>query len=141
MNLTIDNIRKATDEEWDATWSACEYATYFHSREWAEIWRVYSKGAMLPTPQFVTFSDGNTCLLPISSRKSFFGLRRQYLSSPAGTFGGWISNDQLLPEHARVMANHMTSHSPGLSWRMNPYDPNVRFLLDRPRLIAPSLYR
>lgn len=128
MGLTIDTIRSASNEEWDAVWKGCEYATYFHSREWADIWRVYTKGAIVATPQLITFTDGRKCLLPLSSRKLLFGLLAERLSSPEGTFGGWISEDELSSEHAKLMADHMTSRFRALTWRLNPYDPNMPFV-------------
>ncbi len=110
MNVKIERIRPATDEEWDAIWNGCEYATFFHSREWAGIWHAYTDGKMSPAPQTITFSDGKKCLLPISSQKVLKGLKTVGISSPAGTFGGWISNDKLSTEHSTLITNYMISH-------------------------------
>lgn len=132
MTLRIACTRPATDAEWDAIWADCEYATYFHSREWADIWHVYSRGKIFPNPQHITFSDGKECLLPISSEKRLLGLLTIGLSSPVGTFGGWLSKDYLLSEHASLMMDYITSHFRGLRWRMNPYDPNMPLTTGRP---------
>ncbi len=48
--VTIKAERPATSEEWDQIWSSSAYATYFQSREWAEIWQDYSEGQLRPLP-------------------------------------------------------------------------------------------
>ena len=125
LSISIANIRPATVGEWDSIWQKCLYSTYFHSREWAEIWNVYTKGSTSPTPLLVTFSDGNKALLPLSLQKSYRGVVSTYLSSPAGTFGGWISADELKLDHAILLANYLSELPGGFYWRLNPYDPLV----------------
>jgi hypothetical protein len=125
FSICIANIRPATVGEWDSIWQECPYSTYFHSREWAEIWSVYTKGSTSPTPLLVTFSDGNKALLPLSLQKSYRGVVSTYLSSPAGTFGGWISADELKLDHAILLANYLSELPGGFYWRLNPYDPLV----------------
>ena len=63
--LKIAQVKEATSQEWDAAWEHCRYATYFHSRLWAEIWETYS-GYMRPEPKLIVFSDGLTAVLPLS---------------------------------------------------------------------------
>lgn len=50
------------------------------------------------------------------------GLVTTRLSSAAGTYGGWISEDDLREEHARLLARRLLS-LPDLVWRENPFDP------------------
>jgi len=107
--------------EWDTIWQNCTYATFFHSREWAEIWEVYKKGKMKPDPKLFEFSDGLKALLPLSRQTSFLGLTNSYFSSPAGTFGGWISLDNLKMDHARLLVSYMVGLG-HLTWRLNPYN-------------------
>ena len=40
--MEIREVRRAEPAEWDAIWSQCSYATFFHSREWAEVWRKHA---------------------------------------------------------------------------------------------------
>jgi len=122
VSVSIETVRPAAPEEWDEVWRSCDYATYFHSREWAEIWRDYTKGKMTPEPLMVSFSDGKRALLPLSSQKRLRGLVKSYVSSPAGTFGGWISTDQLDTAHGAALADYMITHFANLTWRLNPYD-------------------
>jgi len=123
MNVAIASVRPARAGEWDSIWEACEYATFFHSREWSEIWSVYSKGRWRPDPRWLTFSDGRQALLPLASRKQLQGLGRRYVSSPGGTFGGWISADALSAEHGEALVHWLTHKLGRLEWRLNPYDP------------------
>jgi hypothetical protein len=125
MTLSIVTLRSASPEEWDSIWKECDYSTYFHSREWAEIWMAYTRGAMKPYPKLIVFSDGKKALIPLSYQKLLRRLFRQYLSSPAGTFGGWISNDPLETGHAILLARWMIEGLGNLVWRLNPYDVNV----------------
>jgi hypothetical protein len=120
VDLLIDNVRKATDEEWDSLWEQCDYATYFHSRHWSEIWCEYSRGKIVPEPKMVYFSDDKIALIPFSASK---GLLKTYFSSPAGTFGGWISADDLGGQHINLLTKHMLHCNGALHWRMNPYSP------------------
>jgi hypothetical protein len=122
MTISIAKISSPTDDEWDFIWSACAYSTYFHSREWAEIWGGYTSGAIRPDPKLILFSDGTRALLPLSAWTSRRGLLKRYESSPAGTFGGWISPDQLTTAHAGALAAYLTQEIGELVWRMNPYD-------------------
>lgn len=129
--LALIDARIATSAEWDCIYSACDYATFFHSRQWADAWFRSSKGAIEPVPRILTFSDGATALLPLCRRR----LRRnlpvsQYLSSPAGTYGGWVSASELTTAHCERLVEHMRRRVPNLAFRINPYDPlaaNVRF--------------
>jgi hypothetical protein len=122
MTPAIAKVCSPKDDEWDLIWSSCAYATYFHSREWAEIWSGYTMGGMRPDPKLILFSDGTQALLPLSSWTSRRGLLKRYESSPAGTFGGWISSDPLTVAHASVLTAYLTQEIGSLVWRLNPYD-------------------
>src|SRR4030095_5310926 len=117
--ISIVDIRSASPVEWDEIWNLCEYATYYHSRKWAEIWNIYTLGAMRPDPKLVTFEDGKKALLPISCETRNKGLVKNYISSPAGTYGGWISSDRLTLDHAVRLSNFLTNTLGNLYWRIN----------------------
>ena len=122
MSITIKKIENTPDSMWDRLWWDCKYATYFHSREWAEVLSKYTKGKIQPDPLLITFSDGKQAILPLSSRKSYKGLIKTSLSSPLGTYGGWISVDELNSEHAALLVEYLTNKLGNLIWRINPYD-------------------
>lgn len=122
--LTIESLRPADVGVWDAAWDASPYATFYHGREWAEIWRAYTRGRIHPEPILVGFSDGLSAVIPYSAQSRRLGLGEVYLSSPAGTFGGWISRDELQEGHVRLLAEQMLRRR-DLTWRLNPLDPLV----------------
>jgi hypothetical protein len=121
MTLAIQGARTASSREWDETWEACDYATYFHSRAWAELWERYHAGRMRPAPVLLEFTDGRRLVLPLTARVGRFGLLHGWESSPAGTFGGWISADPLTHDHVELVVERLRRDYPDLIWRINPY--------------------
>lgn len=123
MSLTITNERLASPTEWDSTFKECDYATYYHSREWAELWQKYTQGKLTPAAKLVTFSDGNSAIITLSSQRILKRVFKQYLSSPAGTYGGWISISKLSNNHKQLLYSYIVNKCKNLIWRLNPYDP------------------
>ena len=119
--LSIRSIAAATDDQWDAIWKNCDYATYFHSRQWAQIWNHTSNQKIISDPMLITFSDNRHALLPWSHETKQKGRIKTYLSSIAGTFGGWISDQPLDKDHAAVLADLIAKHYYVLL--QNPYNP------------------
>jgi len=126
--ISITDVCPASLSEWDKIWRECDYSTYFHSREWAEIWSKYTKRKMFLTPFLVFFSDGKIALLPFSClteegiKPILLGTRRSYVSSPECTYGGWISSDKLDNNHAILLLNLIKKKFNNLFWRLSPYD-------------------
>jgi Acetyltransferase (GNAT) domain len=121
--------KPATRAEWDAVVDASPCATFFHTREWAEIWQHYSDGALVPAARMVKFDDGVVALLP-AVEKSMFDLQhvgrlspalRTVISSCGSTFGGWISAGPLTAEHHLALWEHTRRLNVDLT--ENPYDP------------------
>lgn len=108
--------------EWDKAWNDCPYSTFFHGREWAEIWAEYRCGKATPDPLGITFTDGTRILLPFSKEKKFFGLFQRYISSPAGTFGGWLADVPLSAEQQSVLMRFIAKQYSNILWRLNPYE-------------------
>lgn len=123
MSIHISEVRAATLAEWDAIWLTSPHATYFHSSEWALTWHHYTGGRLLPDPRRIEFSDRKIALLPLSYIRTHKGLTRHYVSSPAGTYGGWISTDTLGPAHRQLLVDYLMSQFDALDWRMNPFEP------------------
>jgi hypothetical protein len=115
----------ASETEWQEICDQCPYATYFHTPEWARVFSAYMQGRMRPWPRKIIFTDGGIAIIPLSRISYFNGLLKQYESSPAGTFGGWLSKQELSPGHARELVRYMQNHK-NLTWRENPYDPCLR---------------
>lgn len=122
--LAIAAVDVPTASEWDTIWRTCDYATYFHSRDWAELWSRQDPQHVVAAGELVLFSDGARALVPCSLRRRGTGLD-SYSCTAEGMFGGWISRDSLGPEHARLLARHLLWGSRrNMSWRVNPYEPN-----------------
>lgn len=122
MTLKISSFRPAHDDEWDAIWWGCEYATFFHSREWVEIWHDHTRGNTRPYPRLVIFNDGKKALFPLSYQRRFKGLVKYYESSPAENYGGWISADNLSRAHCLLLDDYWTRKPGNLVWRLNPFN-------------------
>jgi CelD/BcsL family acetyltransferase involved in cellulose biosynthesis len=121
MDITITDVRRATSDEWDEVWRACDYATYFHSREWAEIWSAYTNRRLSSHPILILFTDGKRALLPLSVQEQFRGVVNKYLSSPAKTYGGWLSSHPLDVGHGCLLVDYLRK-TKNICWRLNPYD-------------------
>jgi hypothetical protein len=119
--MKVMRVRPATDLEWDRIWANCEYSTFFHSRDWVELWAQYTRGRMRPSSLLIEFDDNKSAVLVATRERVFKGLVEVVHSSPAGTFGGWLSADCLSDEHCRRLSTLMLEAYPDLSWRVNPY--------------------
>jgi len=120
--LKIKDITSPDNKEWDSIWSGCTYATYFHSREWAEIWRAYTDNSIKPAPELAIFSDNKKALIPFSVQLRK-GLSKTYFLTADGQFGNWISLDGIDREHALLLIRYIDKRCKNLVWRWNPYDP------------------
>jgi len=122
MTLSIEKTWVPSASEWDDAWRECPYSTYFHCREWAEIWADYSHGKISPDPLGVMLSDGTQIILPFSKGKTIKGLTVRHISSPAGTFGGWLANISLDEPRQALLMQLISKRYNDLIWRFNPYE-------------------
>jgi hypothetical protein len=127
--LNITNIRDGTNNEWDALWESTKTATYYHSREWAEIWQSYTNGRIKPVPKIISFSDDAIVLLPFSRQEYYSGIIKRYsLAGPPAMalpyYGNWLTNDILTDNHITLLSKHIVNTYKNLVWRLNPYDEN-----------------
>jgi CelD/BcsL family acetyltransferase involved in cellulose biosynthesis len=124
VTLKIEYEAKASIEEWQRTWQACEHATFFQSPEWAQVWEIYSNGRVRPSGKVFSFSDGREAILPLCYEHKLGGLLNRYVASPEATYGGWISAAPLTTAHAVLLVRWLlASEGTNLVWRLNPYDP------------------
>jgi hypothetical protein len=127
--LRIENVRNALSTEWDVIWRSAGSATYYHSREWAEIWQEYTANRIGPDPKLVIFSDGAKALLPFSRQLYYGGVIKRYsLTGPPAMalpyYGNWLTDDKLTDEHIGLLTKHIVRNYRNLVWRLNPYDEN-----------------
>jgi len=120
-SLIISNVQIASKEEWDVHWKNCKYATYFHSRTWNEVWQVYTERKTKAEAYLVQFSDGKNAIIPHVYKSKYRGLYKRLLMSPAGTFGGWISKDNLEKAHVILLYDFLKRKN--IIWRVSPYSP------------------
>lgn len=126
MTPSLDTVERAEADQWDRIWSRCDSSTYFHGPEWFEVWHRSTNGKVHPDARIARFSDGSTAVLPLSASRLFRGLATQYRSSPAGTYGGWISADALTGAHLEQLHSWTLRSLPDLHWRINPFGPAIR---------------
>lgn len=125
MALKIERIWIPSAQEWDDAWHQCPYSTYFHGREWAEIWAAAYPNRYDPAPLALELDDGTRIVLPFSRERFFRGLGRRHVSSPAGTFGGWLASVPLDAAHQAAVFDVISARYPDLLWRTNPYEQPV----------------
>lgn len=122
--LKIVKVEAASPEEWDSITDHCSHSIFYHTRLWAELWEVQTKGKVKPSAKLLTFNDGVKVLLPMSRYKVAKGLMDQFVATPPGwTPGGWLGSQALTPEHHRAVWNYCTRLN--LFIRQNPYDPSL----------------
>jgi hypothetical protein len=127
--LKIISVRDATDGEWDDSWHGCEYATYYHSREWAEIWQSYTHGKLRALPKIIAFSDGKIIVMPLMYQ-NYYGkvIKRYGLVGPPSEvnakYGNWLSRDKLTDSHVVMVSKYLMENYKNLIWQLNPYDDN-----------------
>jgi hypothetical protein len=124
MRPSLDHIRPASPEEWDAAWRSCPHATFFQSRAWADAWERATRGRITPDARLVHFDDGERALVPLSLERKSFGLRTS-VTSLAATYGGWLSTSSVGTDHARVLMNWLLAEFGDLYWKLNPFDENL----------------
>ena len=120
MDIKISRIEEATSEQWDTVVNQCDYATFFHSRGWAEIWEEYRNGKVRSVAKYITFNDGVEVLCPIMVQKISRGLLKQYMSGPEWQYGGWLSLHTLNEKHHNALLAY--SYKLSLIFRQNPFD-------------------
>ena len=117
--MRIQKSYTATKDEWDEIHNASDYSTYFHSREWYEHWAKHpdllGASRCAAAAELVHFSDGSRALLPLLDLGSI-----GYISSPGGTYGGFISSDSLDDSHFTILRSQYKNYS-GLQMRFNPF--------------------
>lgn len=119
-NVRIQEVRNASNEEWDKIWSNCDHATFYHSREWYQVWSNYTKGAIKPITILVQFNDQKWALIPIASHTILKDSIKRYISSPASSYGAWISDSTLPDEHCSLLIDYLCKTFRPIVIRANP---------------------
>jgi hypothetical protein len=117
----VVSVTDATMREWREAHASSRTATFYHGPRWAEIWEAYTNGSMKPAPRKVEFSDSRTAILGVTRQPTGVPFLARDLLSLAGTYGGWVSSDELGEKHAQALAEEiLTARS--LTWKRGPHD-------------------
>lgn len=111
-------IRKADEQEWNKFIKACPAATFFHSPQWHQVWQQYA-GYGYEARMF-EFESGRKALLPLSWKKRAKGLMKEYISSPAGTYGGFLVNELLSDAETKKLQDYIKGFAL-IQIRENPF--------------------
>ena len=112
-------VRNLNTEEWHNYVRQCPQATFFHTPMWYAVWDAYAKNRSLAL--LFEFPSGRTALLPLSEKKIHKGLTRVYDSSPAGTYGGFISPTSLKANEVSELLTYVKKMTINIAF--NPYQP------------------
>ena len=122
--VAIAKVEPTSAEEWERVARSCDYATFFHTPDWIEIWHRFKGAQVVAAPRTIIFQDEKRAVLPVATNRRGKGLMTTLTSTMEGTFGGWISEDELGVPHALALAAYLLTDTGGnVSWRLNPYDP------------------
>lgn len=119
--LRIVKVSPVDLDDWARAADRCRWATFFHTPQWAALWAAFTEGTLVPSARRLVFSDGREAVFPMCSRTALKGLLGVYESSPAGTYGGCLSEEPLGVAYHQLIfdwAGHLN-----VSWRENPFEP------------------
>lgn len=95
-------VKIVDEQDWRTFVDNCECATFFHTCDWYQVWNRY-QGYEYRAYLF-EFDTGHKVLLPLASRRVFRGIFKGYFSSPAGTYGGFLTDDPLADQEIFVLS-------------------------------------
>lgn len=110
-------------EEWQRIVDGCEYATFFHAPDWYKAFSLTYPQWTIES-RYIRFSDGVEVILPLMATGTARDLLKSYVSSPAWTYGGWVTANSLQRVHGNLLLKQIQKLS-SLVWRENPYDPSL----------------
>lgn len=98
-------------EFWEDVVSNCEYATFFHTPEWAMILQKTYADFSIATKAFI-LNDGTPVILPMMKSKAMRGIFRCYYSMPLTLYGGVISHRGISQDNINEVFGWLLSNSP-----------------------------
>lgn len=124
------DVRRAGDGQWDRLVGSSLHVTFFHTREWAQLWERYT-GEGTAVAHVARFDDGVEALLPAVERAPggrpaagrLAPALRSLVSAHGATYGGWISPYPLTAAHHEALLRHTAGWN--LSITQNPHDPGL----------------
>jgi len=116
-------VRKLNESEWRQYVDNCDTATFFHTPDWYKVWKDYNGNNY--EARLLKFNSEHEALLTFSSRKRLKGFLKDYISAPAGTYGGPLSNSQLSDNEIRRIEKYLSDIN-SIQLRTNPLNPIVK---------------
>jgi lipid II:glycine glycyltransferase (peptidoglycan interpeptide bridge formation enzyme) len=111
-------VRKATLTEWRDFVNACPTATFFHTPDWYKVWKEYA--GLDFEAKLIRFSSGREVLFPYCWQKRMKGFTKKYISSPAGTYGGFLYQEEPDEQEQRELLEYIMKFK-NLQIRENPF--------------------
>ncbi|HXF04758.1 MAG TPA: GNAT family N-acetyltransferase [Blastocatellia bacterium] len=114
----------APPELWDRVCNTCSYATFFHTRTWAEL-LVKAFPECKPATRAYIFDNGTVAVLPLIERQAGLkGFFRSYESVAPGVYGGLIADGDLSPAQVEsVYRSLRDGRTAQVTVIGNPYAP------------------
>lgn len=110
-------FRKVCEEEWLDFLKGCDSATFFHTPYWYRVWKAYA--GYNYEARMCEFPGGKQILLPLAWWRIKKGLLKRMVSSPAGTYGGWIAQELVTEEEAAAILKSLRKEFSGIDIRLN----------------------
>lgn len=113
-------FRTISEEEWLDFLKECDSATFFHTPYWYKVWKAYA--GYNYEARVYEFPDGRQILLPLAWWRIKKGLLKRMVSSPAGTYGGWIAKKAVDREDAIAILDSLKKEFNQIDIRLNWLD-------------------
>lgn len=120
MPIRIQSTWTPSALEWDDFYNKSKYSTYFHGREWAEIWQSYQPGKFQNETIMIELDTGARVLFPLIKENFIKGILVRHHSSLAGTYGGSVPDRELSADEHMAVFQYIVKKLPNLLWRFNP---------------------
>lgn len=105
------------EEVWLKFLEGCDSATFFHTPYWYKVWKAYSGYEY--EARIYEFDNGKQVLFPLAWWKIKRGLLKRMVSSPAGTYGGWVASKTVSDEEASAILNDLKKEFSQIDIRRN----------------------
>ncbi len=119
--MTFQVFDRVDFDEWQQVADQCRTATFFQTPLWYKVFSATYPAMKIATKK-ILFDDGSVAVFPLMRQKIMKGLGKQYLSSPAGCYGGWISRHPLTADQVSALLDWTAKHFKNIVWRINPLE-------------------
>jgi len=121
-------IEKINSTFWKDVARNCSYATFFHTRNWAEL--MSKTFSYIDITKGFIFDDGTRAVFPFMKKKSplLKGFLYDYISGPSYVYGGPISDGELNKQKLDEIIEYIISSCERyhkIIIRGNPFGPNI----------------